>query len=62
MFAWTCTAPTAAVAASGPIILQCKDPGRASCMTCQWYCEVGEARACQPRAADWMAMPEPVGR
>jgi hypothetical protein len=39
LFARTWTASTAK--SSGPIILQCKDPGRVSCLTCQWHCDCG---------------------
>ena len=57
LFARTCTASTAK--SSGPIILQCKDPGRVSCLTCQWHCEV-ETQS----GPGWttMTMPEPVAQ
>ena len=60
LFARTCTASTAK--SSGPIILQCKSPGRVSCLTCQWHCEVRDAEWLQLGHDDEGGTSWPAGR
>jgi hypothetical protein len=59
LFGWSCTASTMTATSSGPIILQCKDPGRVSCLTCQWH---GEVETQSGPGWTTMTMSEPVAQ